>query len=180
MSDLLDDIEVKIQFLYTFFSAGPPWSHCQIFFKLSGSLHLTELCWKCLKHCWSVTADLVFSTVVLVSRLCIIYVNDRFTWHSSVSFWFTHTSLVSHAVILFQGPKTWHTCYYFGLKLHIPHHTCLAPFYLSPEIKPSKTSCVPHLPHSGPIPLSGVSGRLVRIWGLSQVRLRFPKSLSAE
>ena len=56
-------------------------------------------------------------------------------------------------------------------------HTYLVPFYLSLEIKTIKHFM---LPHHVPMPLSGVSGRLVKIWGHSQVRLQFPKCLSAE
>ena len=40
--------------------------------------------------------------------------------------------------------------------------------------EPSKTSCVGHLGHNVPIPLSGVWDRLVEFLGLSAVRLQFP------
>ena len=44
----------------------------------------------------------------------------------------------------------------------------------------SKTSCVQHLQLSVPIPLSGFWDHLVKIWGLSEVWLRFLKSLKVE
>ena len=58
----------------------------------------------------------------------------------------------------------------------------MAPFYLAPEIKTIKNFLFAILAtcHSVSIPLSGLWGPLVKIWGLSQVRLQFPKCLSAE
>ena len=64
---------------------------------------------------------------------------------------------------------------------------CLAPFYPALDKRPKSqpvqnaittffsTSCVQHLQHRVPIPSSGVWGHLLEIWGLSEVRLQFPK-----
>ena len=46
--------------------------------------------------------------------------------------------------------------------------------------KSSKYFCMGHLGHRAPIPLSGVRGHLVEIWGLSAVWLQFPQRRSAE
>ena len=54
------------------------------------------------------------------------------------------------------------------------------PSILPMKLKISTTSCVGHLGHSVPIPLSGVWGLLVEIWGLSSVRFWFLQCRSAE
>ena len=59
--------------------------------------------------------------------------------------------------------------------------TCIwLPSILPLRWEPSRTSCVGHLGHSVPIPSSGVWGGLVKVWGLSQVRLQFPQCFIAE
>ena len=54
------------------------------------------------------------------------------------------------------------------------------PSILPMKWKPSKTSCGGHLGHSVHIPSSSGWSRLVEIWGLSAVMLRFPQCQSAE
>ena len=60
--------------------------------------------------------------------------------------------------------------------LHLYSTSVWLPSILPLRWESSKTSCVAHLALSVPIPSSGVWDHLVEIWGLSQVRLQFPKS----